>query len=332
MHLISYAQNAEDVVLHRAFRGRPTGFYIDVGANDPTVSSVTRCFYDLGWSGINIEPSRGPFGRLAAERVRDINLNVGLSDREGTLNFFECAAESTVSTFSAADARWLSEHLGLTFEEHQMPVLTLAKVCEQHVRGEIDFLSVDAENHEREVLEGNDWTRWRPRVVVIEDGHSSQGSGRNHRKWQDFILQAGYLLALVDGVNRFYLRKEDEDLLPALSVPANAADNFVPYRMVSLHGELVAERERLAEQGARLAEQGARLAEQGAQLAEQGARLNALQHELDETRNRLAPYLELGPTAVGVARRLRNLSVRHPRLSAAVKRLLRLARPRTAGA
>lgn len=180
MQLISYAQNAEDVVLHRTFGGKPTGFYIDVGANDPTFSSVTKCSYDLGWRGINVEPAREPFQRLAAERGRDVNLNAGLSDREGSLRFFECANESTLSTFSAADAHWLRDHLGAEFEERTVPVLTLAQVCARHVGGEIDFLSIDAENHELEVIRGNHWTRWRPRVVVIEDGNSSESGLRNH--------------------------------------------------------------------------------------------------------------------------------------------------------
>ena len=311
MPLISYAQNAEDVVLYRAFGGKPTGFYIDVGANDPTAGSVTRCFYDLGWRGINVEPAREPFQRLAAARGRDINLNAGLSDRKGSLRFFECVKESTWSTFSAPDARWLRDHRGVEFEERAVPVLTLAQVCEQHASGEIDFLSIDAENHELEVIRGNDWTRWRPRIVVIEDGHSSQTNERGHRTWQDTVLAAGYLLALVDGINRFYVRKEDEALLPRLSVPANATDNFIPYPMVALHRDLTEERQTLASTRQ--------------QLQESRMMAEHLRSELEETRARLTPFLELGPAAVAVARKIRNLSVRHPRISGAAKRIARLA-------
>jgi FkbM family methyltransferase len=309
MALISYAQNAEDVVLHRAFGGKPTGFYIDVGANDPTVSSVTRCFYDLGWRGINVEPAREPFQRLAAERPRDINLNAGLSDREGILGFFECVRESTWSTFSAPDARWLRDQHDVQFEERVVPVLTLAQVCERHACGEIDFLSIDAENHELEVIRGNDWTRWRPRVLVIEDGHSSQTNERGHRQWQDTVLAAGYLLALVDGINRFYVRKEDEALLTRLSVPANPTDNFVPYRVVALHHELARERE-LAD-------------------ALRGE-LKALRGELEATLAHPAALPKFGPVIVALAQRIQNLSLRYPRISAATKRIARLAFQRKA--
>src|SRR5688572_29493242 len=78
--MISYAQNFEDVILARTFRGISSGFYIDVGAWDPTVDSVTRHFYDSGWSGINIEPNPLFYERLVLERPRDINLNCAVSD------------------------------------------------------------------------------------------------------------------------------------------------------------------------------------------------------------------------------------------------------------
>src|SRR5438876_9312099 len=67
LSLISYAQNFEDVMLGRVFAGRKTGFYVDVGAADPVNLSVTKWFYDLGWSGLNIEPNRPLFERLATD-------------------------------------------------------------------------------------------------------------------------------------------------------------------------------------------------------------------------------------------------------------------------
>ena len=78
MPMVSYAQNGEDVVLRRVFAGGPLGFYIDIGANYPSEGSITRHFYEHGWSGINIEPVAGAYRELQAARPRDINLNVGI--------------------------------------------------------------------------------------------------------------------------------------------------------------------------------------------------------------------------------------------------------------
>ncbi|MBX6315076.1 MAG: FkbM family methyltransferase [Isosphaeraceae bacterium] len=221
MRMISYAQNYEDVLLDRLF---PTGsgFYIDVGANDPVHQSVTKHFYDRGWHGLNIEPEPGAFRRLCAERRRDINLNLGISNREGNLTFFEASAASGWSTFSPAQAENLRRR-GLEVIERSVPVSTLASLCERYVpRGlSIDFLKIDAESHEREVIEGADWTRWRPRVVLIEANGSEE--------WEPLMLRADYRLALFDGINRFYLRAEDAHLLPRLGIPANFTDDFIPY-------------------------------------------------------------------------------------------------------
>src|SRR3712207_1823525 len=78
---VSYSQNAEDIRLARVFTAE-RGFYVDVGAGDPTAGSLTKLFYDRGWSGINVEP--GPmFERLLVERPRDVNLNVAVAATAG---------------------------------------------------------------------------------------------------------------------------------------------------------------------------------------------------------------------------------------------------------
>ena len=244
MPFISYAQNREDVVLHRVLAGRSNGFYIDVGANDPVVASVTKAFYDLGWRGINIEPVHAVFRRLAADRLRDINLEMGISNCSKTISFFECESSSTHSTFCPVEAEHRAR-LGLKYQVRHVPVMTLAQVCEQHVRGAIDFLSIDAENLEREVIEGNDWARWRPQILVIEDSLGAETGRPTHDRWEPLLLAEGYLFGLYDGINRFYIRKEDESLLPLLQIPANAEDNFVTHETVCLQSKLEAAQMRL---------------------------------------------------------------------------------------
>ncbi len=227
MRMISYSQNQEDVLLDRVFpRGVP-GTYIDVGAFDPVLNSVTKHFYDLGWRGINVEPAAGPFERLRAGRDRDVNLNIGLSHEPGTLTLYESPPESGWSTFDAAQAAWHRQE-GLDLLERAVPVRTLADVCEEFVDGPIDFVSIDVEGHEREVLEGGDWDRWRPRVVLVEATKPGT-SIPSHDDWEPILLKANYQLVAFDGLNRYYLRSEDAHLAPGLQVPANVLDDYVPY-------------------------------------------------------------------------------------------------------
>ena len=230
MTMVSYAQNHEDVLLDRAFpRGRP-GFYIDVGANEPVRNSVTRHFYELGWHGINVEPGTYPFGLLAAERERDVNLNVAVSDAEGELTLYELPPDvSGGSTLSDANAARHRES-GHPAAERTVATLTLARICERHADATIDFLSVDVEGHEREVLAGGDWEKWRPRIVVVEATEPTT-TIPTHEKWEGILLGAGYLFVAFDGLNRYYVREEDADLAPVLAVPVNCLDDYTPHEL-----------------------------------------------------------------------------------------------------
>lgn len=164
--MIPYAQNCEDVLLRRAFRDLRSGFYIDVGANDPFVASVTKHFSLEGWRGINIEPQVELYQKICEDRPNDVNLNVGVSDRASEIDFMQCLSNAGLSTFSTELWERLARS-GLEFVKRNVPVTTLTEICEAHVRGPIDFLKIDAEGFEREVILGNDWSRWRPRIVVV---------------------------------------------------------------------------------------------------------------------------------------------------------------------
>ncbi len=229
MHMTSYAQNGEDVVLDRLFARGIAGFYIDIGAHDPTHLSITRHFYDLGWHGINVEPATLAFERLAAARTRDININTGVADEDGKLTFYEATPESGLSTFDPEQAKSHIE-AGTPLVERTVPVTTLAHICEEHVDGTIDFLTVDVEGYEGPVLRGGDWTRWRPRVVVVEATRPGT-TIPTHEEWEPVLLDADYLLATFDGLNRYYVRNEDADLVEALKIPANVLDDFIPYHL-----------------------------------------------------------------------------------------------------
>lgn len=232
MPLISYAQNREDVLLHRALP-HSDGFYIDVGAADPVELSVTKFFYDRGWSGINVEPQSHYFAALSADRPRDINLQLVLSDAPGDVTFYEAP---THPGWAGADPGTVNrlQAEGITVVPRVVKAITLAEVCERHAGTRtIDFLKVDVEGHERAVLAGGDFRRFRPRVVVIEATEVGKPD-LNFDRWEDVILAADYTFAAFDGLNRYYVRSEDASLIPALQVPANVHDEFQPYEWLRL--------------------------------------------------------------------------------------------------
>jgi FkbM family methyltransferase len=231
--MVSFAQNGEDVVLQRAFPASYRGVYIDVGAADPVNHSVTKHFYDHGWRGINVDPSPGWFALLRAARPDEVNLQAGVGRADGVLTLYEGPpGHPGGATFSERQAKAYEAELGRPLDTVEVPITTLARICADHVGDRtIDFLKVDAEGFEREVLEGADWERWRPRVVVVEATEPNRPVP-NHQDWEDVLVTARYRFVLFDGLNRFYVREEEPALVAPLSAPANVFDDYVPYEHV----------------------------------------------------------------------------------------------------
>jgi FkbM family methyltransferase len=272
MSFVSYAQNAEDVVLARAFPRAHKGFYVDVGASDPTVDSVTKSFYDIGWSGINVEPSAAALSDLVTARPRDVNLGVGLGETPGVATFYELPRQMMGCSTLVPDLAEGYRQDGWIAQAREIEITTLAEICSVHV-GEktIDFLKIDVEGTERSVLAGADFERFRPRLLLVEATRPGTPVPA-YADWEPSVLSAGYEFALFDGLNRFYVREEDHDLAEGLAAPANYFDDYLPYKV--LGWRQAAERGEQAEVGRQAAEAARRRAESEA-AAERQARAHA---------------------------------------------------------
>jgi len=241
----SFAQNAEDVILWRVFKEQPDGFYIDVGASGPD-DSITRVFYERGWRGLNLEPLPHFVKELQTVRPLDTTLQMAVSNQSGQATLYTSvdAQLGGLSTLDPEQSTRLEEQ-GYATTPIKVPMATLAEICEAHVRRPIDFLKIDVEGHEKGVIEGADWTRWRPRILVVE-ATEPMSPKPCHQSWEPLLLKAGYLLTLFDGLNRFYVREEDRHLLDLLSTPANVFDDYFPSKFtpyIQYLEKLIAERD-----------------------------------------------------------------------------------------
>lgn len=226
---VSYAQNGEDVVLWRALSGVRGGRYVEVGGNDPTVDSVSRAFYERGWSGVVVEPVAAFAERFGAERPRDtvVQAAVGASTGETTLHVIAGTGLSSTDPDVAAGQR----ARGWEPVETVVPQVRLEDVVAEHVGAgeEIHFLLVDVEGAESAVLSSVDLTTVRPWVLVIEATAPSTDSP-THEAWEQVVLAAGYRFCLFDGLSRFYVAEEHADLAPRLSYPSSPADKAIIHR------------------------------------------------------------------------------------------------------
>lgn len=222
-YFISYAQNYEDVMLHRALGHVERGFYIDVGAQDPETDSVTRAFYERGWRGINIEPVQHWFERLQEQRPHDINLQVAVSDHPGELKLYESDTSglSTSDGAFAADAR----ARGWNMREATVPCVTLEQICAEHSVHVVHFLKVDCEGAEEQALRGMPLDQVRPWIIVVEATEPNSARA-THQQWESLLTDNQYEFAYFDGLNRYYVAQEHLELREAFTVPPHVFDWF----------------------------------------------------------------------------------------------------------
>ena len=240
--MISYAQNGEDVILRRIFENQKTGFYIDIGASHPEFLSVTKHFYDQGWNGINVEPLKKNIELFAKERPRDLNLNLAIASEKGSRDFFEVIGYPELSTLSAAHLLGY-EHNAISYP---VEVITGNKLFSDYAVDSVDFMKIDVEGAEYEVINSIDFLRYRPKVLVIEatipnsifPGWGDFKSVFSFAEWEPVLLSSGYIFAYFDGLNRFYVREENKNFLDYFQFGLSLWDNFVTYSQFKLIADL----------------------------------------------------------------------------------------------
>lgn len=215
-----YSQLYEDYVLSMVFAGVDKGVYVDVGANDPSHFSVTKWFYERGWSGVNIDANPQFAPLYAKQRPRDINLFVGVDEKAGSLTFYKISDAPGVRSFRVAglstfDSSIAAEHRshGFLVREIEVPLQRLDHLLAEHGVTRIDFLNVDVEGFERNVLASIDFEATRPAVVMVESTHPLTLIPVQDR-WEGILTGNGYVHALFDGLNRYYRDEARDDLVP----------------------------------------------------------------------------------------------------------------------
>jgi FkbM family methyltransferase len=166
----SYSQEGEDLILRRIFDKQASGFYVDVGAHHPRRFSNTCNFYRCGWTGINIDPNPDAMRAFRTDRSRDINIQCGVADHPGNLTYYRFD-EAALNTFDAGVVK--SRLANTPFKlmgSIEVRVERLATILERYLPANqaIDFLTIDAEGMDLQVLKSNDWQRYRPRCVLVE--------------------------------------------------------------------------------------------------------------------------------------------------------------------
>ena len=204
---LSYAQEYEDLIIYHALKDVENGFYVDVGANDPWDLSVTKYLYELGWSGINVEPLSDKYHELVLDRPRDVNCCMGAGSEDGEIVFYSQGTGSTCDEQIAKKA-------GSINNKTIIPVKKLANIISENIpdpKQEIHFCKIDVEGFERSVLEGLDFDIYRPWVFIMESTLPGT-SIPCFSDWEHILINAGYIFVMQYGISRYYLDNRYEAL------------------------------------------------------------------------------------------------------------------------
>jgi FkbM family methyltransferase len=221
--MLSYAQNMEDVVLARLFPDRSEGFYVDVGGGHAVADNVTFHFHLMGWRGVVVEPQEALGALYRQVRPRDVLVQALCGREEGSLTLFEASTFHGLSTASPDHAA-AAEAAGVAGRRIAKPVTTLVAIMAAHAPVVVDVLKIDVEGHEADVIAGNDWSRFRPKVVLVEAIEPLSMKDSSHR-FEPALLSAGYRFAYFDNLNRWYVAEEAAELLPLFPASPPAWDS-----------------------------------------------------------------------------------------------------------
>jgi FkbM family methyltransferase len=180
---ISYSQEGEDLILARLLDEKrvKNGFYVDIGAHHPTRFSNTYYFYRRGWSGINVDALPGTKNLFNRTRPRDVTIQCGVGMQDDVLTYYSFN-EPALNTFSKVEAQIKESSQYKVIDEIQVPVTTLKKILDANLPlgKKIDFMSIDVEGFDHEVICSNDWLKHRPTIIAIELLNSTIESIKMH--------------------------------------------------------------------------------------------------------------------------------------------------------
>jgi FkbM family methyltransferase len=207
----SYSQCGEDILVQYIFnlRGIPKPSYIDIGAFDPLVLSNTAILYKKGSKGINVEANPKLIDQFHRFRPNDINLNLGIGSEEGTLEFY-IMKEKAHSTFSKVEAENLISNGHEIEEITKVKVSTLSKILEEYCGNKFpDFLSIDVEGLDLDILKSIDFEITAPKVICVEAAdYSPIGAGERRVELLDFLVSKGYYEYANTNLNAIMVKRD----------------------------------------------------------------------------------------------------------------------------
>lgn len=199
---VSFSQFGEDIICNYLFEAGFKGCYVDVGAFHPMTLSNTYALYRKGWRGLEIDANPDVGAVFARFRPEDTFIHSAVGQEKGSIEMAIFEAGEFNCTADQMDK--VPERLRRNARRIQVPIHSLATILSEKNVQSVDFLSVDCEGNDLNVLQSNDWSRWKPKVVCVED---------HALNWQQseivaFLESLGYVLKFRAVFSSIFVQKE----------------------------------------------------------------------------------------------------------------------------
>lgn len=203
----SFSQMGEDMILRKLFEEKKYGFYVDVGAYHPKQYSNTYYFYINGWSGINIDAMPNSMGLFNEYRPRDINLEVAISDKKESKEYYTFDQQPALNTFLLKRAEGIGKTTKYKIQKRTINTRSLEEILDKYLpkNVDIDFLTIDVEGMDYQALNSNNWNKYSPKVIVIEDDDFSYLNLQKSRTYR-YLIEKGYNLIAKTDVSLIFNR------------------------------------------------------------------------------------------------------------------------------
>jgi len=203
----TYSMNEEDIFINKYFK-KKTGFFVDVGAYHPLELSNTYLLYKRGWNGINIDISSLSVDYFNYIRPDDININIAVTKKKSIKTIFYQKKKSPLNTLNFKLA---SKHFSLNFKKKKIKSDTLTSIIDKtKFKGiKINFLNIDAEGGDFEVLKSLNFKKYKPKLICVEiiDNFNSSKKAIKKNKIYKFLIQKKYKLVWSGHFSHIFERK-----------------------------------------------------------------------------------------------------------------------------
>lgn len=195
---IHYGEFGEDIFINRIFKDIKIGRYVDVGCYHPFKGSLTAQLYKKGWNGINIDLSKSSIDLFNIARKKDINLNLAISDFDGETNYYENSPINQQNSLIKDN----DDQIKIKIQCKRLSSILL----ENHFN-KFEYLNIDVEGSEQNVINGIDLSKYRPILITIENNNLHL---KDYIKSEiyNILIKNNYTFINKTGVTNFFLKNE----------------------------------------------------------------------------------------------------------------------------